>query len=39
MSFDCEVLESSGMKFGLCSIVNRELFKVFKQENNMIVII
>lgn len=38
-SFDCGVLECSFMKFGLYSVVNRELFKVSKQENNMIMMI
>lgn len=32
-------LDCSGMKFGLYSVVNKELFKVSKQENNMIMMI
>lgn len=32
-------LECSGMKFGFYSVGNRELFKVSKQENTMILMI
>lgn len=32
-------LECSGMKFGLSSVVSGELFKVSKQENNMIMML
>lgn len=38
-SFDLGFLECSGMKFELQSVVNRELFKDSKQENNTIMMI
>lgn len=38
-SFDCGVLQCSGIKFGPCSAVNRKRLQVSKQEENAVMLI